>query len=368
MSKTTETSAQTRLKVNSPADVLAVVPYLIGFHPSDSLVVMGIGGRRFEVRFTARMDLPSLDESDDDNLGDYVADMVAAQPVREVILVAYGQEAVAVYALESAIDALEDDNISVREALRVHDGRYWSHVCEHPSCCPPEGTPYDVTSSEVAAAATLAGHVALPDRATLERSIAPLGGVARASMQQATNRAEERFTSWADEDTDTLRQRMADEGSMQVRQALDRYQDGEVLSDDETAWLCLLLTHLQVRDEAWLLIDEDNRDAHIALWTHLVRRADVAYVAAPACLLAFAAWQSGNGALASIAVDRALWAEPDYSMAILIADLLQRHIPPSSWQPRLTPEELSDLYARRDYGKKGSRGPGSMPPTPRPAP
>ncbi|MFD0787811.1 DUF4192 family protein, partial [Micromonospora azadirachtae] len=45
-----------RLAVRSPADLLAAVPYLLGFHPADSVVVVAMRGRR--VVFAARADLP----------------------------------------------------------------------------------------------------------------------------------------------------------------------------------------------------------------------------------------------------------------------------------------------------------------------
>ncbi|HEX6075419.1 MAG TPA: DUF4192 family protein, partial [Micromonosporaceae bacterium] len=44
------------LRLRSASDLLAAVPYLIGFHPSDSLVLVGFGDRM--VRFLARADLP----------------------------------------------------------------------------------------------------------------------------------------------------------------------------------------------------------------------------------------------------------------------------------------------------------------------
>ena len=48
--------APARLRVRRPADFLAVIPYLVGFHPSESVVaVLCRDGR---VLLTARMDLP----------------------------------------------------------------------------------------------------------------------------------------------------------------------------------------------------------------------------------------------------------------------------------------------------------------------
>lgn len=360
MSDTSANPSQSPLRVSSPSDVLAVIPYLLGFHPADSLVVLGLGGRRLQVRFTARMELPAAyghdgDGSEDDaaDLAAYVAGVVTAQHVREAILVAYGPRSRADRAVELTKAELNEREIGVREMLRAHEGRYWSYTCTDPSCCPPEGSSYDVRSSPVAAAATVAGHVALPDRETLERSIAPVGGVARVSMQQATERAESRLERWAAgcPGTAALKQHLVGEGSARVRDTLERFRGGDgALSDDDTAWLGVLLTQLQVRDEAWLLIDEHSRAAHLSLWTHVVRRAEEPYVPAPACLLAFTAWQLGNGTLASIAVQRAQAAEPEYSMARLMGDVLASGIPPSSWRPPVRPEDLPGLYARTGRG------------------
>ena len=54
------------------------------------------------------------------------------------------------------------------------------------------------------------------------------------------------------------------------------------------------------------------------LWRDVVRRAPADLRAAPAALLGFAAWLSGDGALAWCAVECALEAEPDYSLAGLL--------------------------------------------------
>ena len=54
-------------------------------------------------------------------------------------------------------------------------------------------------------------------------------------------------------------------------------------------------------------------------------------VAAPATLLAFAAWRNGGGAIASIALDRALDADPAYPMARLLPDAIDNGLAPSAW-------------------------------------
>ena len=127
------------------------------------------------------------------------------------------------------------------------------------------------------------------------------------------------------------------------------------------AWLSVALAHLPVRDDAWARMDPGHRDAHLRLWTDVVRRARPAYLAAPASLLAFTAWQSGEGALANIAIDRALAADPGYSLAHLLRDILDAGVPPSEARLPMTPEQVADSYtvaeaAPRPPGRKRRRG------------
>jgi hypothetical protein len=68
---------------------------------------------------------------------------------------------------------------------------------------------------------------------------------------------------------------------------------------------------------------------HVRQWIDLTRPARPDLVAAPAALLAFAAWRVGKGALANLAIDRALTAEPDHRLALLVQTILDRGLPPS---------------------------------------
>jgi hypothetical protein len=95
-------------------------------------------------------------------------------------------------------------------------------------------------------------------------------------------------------------------------------------------------------------MDPAHHGAHRRLWTDLVRRAQPGYVAAPASLLAFVAWQAGDGALANIALDRALADAPGYSMALLIREALDAAMPPSQAVLPMTPEQVAASYADRD--------------------
>ncbi|MET8910295.1 DUF4192 domain-containing protein [Micromonospora sp. NPDC004551] len=357
-----------RLAVRSPGDLVAAVPYLLGFHPADSVVVVAMRGRR--VVFAARGDLPEPG-SDPRPAARHLAEVVARQGTDAATVVGYGPADRVTGAVEAVGEALDRAGLLVLDALRVTDGRWWSYLCAEPACCPPEGTRYDPAASRVSAAAVFAGQVALPDRAALAAQVAPVGGPVRVAMRRATARARRRLTALAGEAGGPTGEapRLVEEaeqvgvaervgeaewvggaertggaeqavgfglvdgravrsaGVAAVRIAFRRHRRGERLGDDEAAWLTVLLTHLPVRDHAWSRTD--GGDADISLWTDVFRRAEPELIAAPGSLLAFAAWRAGHGALAAVALERVLAAHPGYSLAVLLDDALRRGLSPA---------------------------------------
>jgi hypothetical protein len=139
-------------------------------------------------------------------------------------------------------------------------------------------------------------------------------------------------------------------GAVAVRDAIRRYREGEQVSPEQAAWLTVALRQLRVRDDAWARMEPEHRSAHLRLWTDLTRLARPGYVAAPAALLAFVAWQSGDGALANVALDRALADSPGYSMALLLREALDSGAPPAMARLPMTPEEVAAAYDAAEGG------------------
>jgi len=193
-----------------------------------------------------------------------------------------------------------------------------------------------------------AGLPAYPDRSALARTIGPLTGERATARDQAAQRACARTATLAEQAAgrggSPLRL-VITEGRRAVRDAIARYRDGGAITDDDLlARLVISLAHLPVRDDAWARMDASHRAAHLRLWTDLVRSAADAWLPAPAALLAFTAWQCGDGALASIAIERALASDPGYSMALLLRDILDAGVPPSEARLPMTPEEVERGY------------------------
>jgi hypothetical protein len=194
----------------------------------------------------------------------------------------------------------------------------------------------------------------LADREALAATVAALGGEDGESMARATRRAEERAgqlaaQAMASGRKGSARRLIATVGLDAVGEAITRYRaGGQFATHDDAAWLSVTLRDLRVRDDAWARMDPEHREAHWRLWTDLTRLARPGYVAAPASLLAFTAWQSGNGALANIALDRALADDPRYSMAGLLRQAIDAGAPPRLAKLPMSPEEVAASYEHEE--------------------
>jgi hypothetical protein len=354
-------TAKIRLSAGSPETVLAIVPHLLGFYPERSLVVIGLDGRPSQVSVTFRYDLPDPPHAMEiADIAEHAASVLSRQQINKAVMIGYGPEALAVPVLDVVMRTLTLTGVSLAEVLRADAGRYWSLLCSSPECCPAEGRPYDPGSHPAAAAMTKAGLPAHPDRGALARTLQPSPGTAE-QIRQATNAARLQLSELvrkglaAGESDPGLRVARAGRAAMQ--HAIRTYRaGGAITARDQLAWLAVLLADLRVRDDAWARMEPRYQDEHRRLWTDVLRGAATDYAPAPASLLAFTAWQSGNGALASCAVDRALAADPGYSMALLLSDALDAGLPPSSARLPMTPAQVAASYRARTGSQSATGG------------
>lgn len=316
-------TSRPRLRLQSPADVVSAVPYLLGFHPSDSVVVLGL--RRAKLVFHVRADLLPREKSgpvETTEAARHLVWLLRVQAATGAIVVGYGEASrVTALALATASE-VRGSGLTVIELMRVANGRYWCYECQDPACCPPEGHPVDIPSSLIAAQATLAGFTALPDRDALVKTLAAPAGPALGAAKVAVERARTRLAGRGDRDGD---------GSA-LTEAIRRYADGGRLTDDEIALLTVSLKDdTALRDEAWSRVDAPGStiSVHSALWTDVVCRCDPDLVVAPAVVLGYACWLLGDGVRAGIAIDRALAVDPECTAALLLSELLSRAVHPS---------------------------------------
>jgi Domain of unknown function (DUF4192) len=328
---------RTTVRLSDPGELAAGLPSLIGFRPQESLVLVTLAGTTGgRVGLTVRVDLPPPAH------GAAVARALADAVAREApaaALVAVVSEAPDGPApggtgvdlphrglLREVVLALDARGTAVRESLLVRRGRWWSYECPHPCCAPGAGTPLPVGPGQLEVASVVAGQVVAEDRSVLAARIAPpaYGG---AAMAEACLRAGEEHAAAV---LARGRERVADEAWARLLAALDRMRPGGAprLPDGEVARLAWGLCDVAVRDRALVLATGPDADLAEVLWTECTRRAPAPLDAGPATLLAVHAWLRGDGAMAGIALDRALASDPGYALAELLADGLRAFLPP----------------------------------------
>ncbi len=335
------------VRLTDSAEIAVALPHLVGFHPHESVVLVALGGPTgHRVGLTVRADLPARAASaavvhalargvaTDDPAGVVVAVVSASPDDREPLP---GGDAVAGLphrdVVHDAVVALAAMDIPVRDALLVRGGRWWSYDCPEPCCAPGAGEALPGGVSALAAAAAASGQVLARDRAELAARIAPLQGPAQAAMEQATWRLVERRARAARDDPDPEARRSWDAVLRAVRRC--RPPAGGRLPDREVAGVLWALADVRVRDRALTLALGDDAAAAELLWTECTRRAPAPLDAAPATLLAVSAWLRGDGAMANVALERALDSRPTYTLARLLADGLAACLPPAELRAML---------------------------------
>jgi hypothetical protein len=309
-----QASPSTTLTARTPEDVLAVVPVVLGFEPTESLVMLTFGS---DPPFHARADLPA----DSDAVSEMAASLV--DPARErrvprVFLIAYSaRDLFADRALQQTARALRRAGVAVIDGLRT-DGRRWCPVPGRPGV-PVDGVPYDLSAHPFAAQAVYDGRVVHASRDRLAATVV--------ADPEQVGRIVPALAALTGEPLPAL-----DEGQWARDLVVRHVGSGDAAADADVARLLRGMLDVRVRDAAWSPLCRERAREHVEFWADVVRRAPDPLAPAPAALLAFAAWQAGQGALAWCAVDRCVEADPGYSLAGLVAELLTRAVPPDSWE------------------------------------
>lgn len=307
----------TRLKIRRPDDLLAIIPYTIGFHPEEDIVTVFIKSGR--VKLTTRTDIPP--ESASDDLANWIDALAKREGAEALALVAYSDAPLPAQRLLTRLMDRLGDHHDLTDVLYVGHGRWWSLTCGE-ECCPLAGSPYDLTSHPISAAAVLAGLGVRASRRELE---ALVSGPAEADLERLSALAEVLRTELERSDKSVAAAEL-------LVSTMDRaLADPAVLDEKNSMLLGLLVADVLVRDVAWAQISPSDAEEHVQLWARVVWQVPPALAAAPLCLLGIAAWVAGHGALLNCCCERVLQINPDYSMGRLLADISARAIPPSIW-------------------------------------
>ncbi len=310
--------------LTSPHDLLAAIPFLIGYHPENSIVMVAL--KADAVGMAMRVDMPT-------DIAPESYDLLASHFVREgaegAFIVAYvneGTDPESVLINTSA--ALMRVGIAIKESLIVCEGRYRSMLCYDSECCPATGNPVpDIDSSQIALEHVIAGHpMPYASVAGLVQSIAALPSSFADSWQSEVRQF------WIESDSENLKELQQD-GATAVVDLAGEYQLGRGGEDRElVARVIGRCSDIQVRDFALGSHDEESTDGYWQMWRDLLLIAPRGFVAPIASIFAALAYERGEGALAHKALDRALVDDERYSLALLLRRVFTAGWPPESFR------------------------------------
>lgn len=334
-------SAPTRpgaLVLASPAALVAGIPYLLGFAPRDSAVLLWLSDG--QVGLIQRLDLPGF--GDIDAWAAAVWTHVGARESDEVIAAFVDPLSAVGPVADRLIADTRTRGLLLRDLLEVREGRWRSLLCDDPGCCDPAGQAVDVAVSDaVAAEFAVLGVAPLPTREDLVASLSADDSAAgRVTLQLGAARP-------SGADAEAWRDRA-------IAEALAVLAGSAVqpASDADIAALLEGLVDVRVRDTVlWELMELPQPGLHAALaaLVPIVRAAPPGLVAPAATCAAICAWLVGDGARARIALDRALADNPAYTMAALVDGALRGGLPPSEWRAAMSGLTRADCrHGQRD--------------------
>ncbi len=299
------------LVAKSPEDLAAFVPLALGFVPQRSVVMISLGGQQGGLH--ARVDLPH-DPDDVDDVVEALLRPARHHRVQSVIFVVYDDDTVvADEACWNLQESFEAAGITVRDAVRIHEDR-WFAVLPGRSISDYGGTKFTLSDHHFTAQGVFEGRVTHASRESLRATLAPDARGVEEMSRLVVDAA------------------VAPVGALH-RMIHQHLAAGTVLTSAELASLAVTVRSGERRDEVWAWLDRAQARRCVDLWSDAVRRLPQSHVAAPAAVLAFAAWLSGDGALAWCALDRSREAQPEHSLAALVVDLLVSATSPMTWEP-----------------------------------
>lgn len=348
------------ITIRTHQDAIAAVPHLLGFHPTESLVLMPFSPQLPVVR----VDIPTTPDG---------RDALWEQSLRDALgthaLHADGRARMAAICFTQDRDNAEatgqdfarrlgDIGIGVPVRLWTN-GFVWSEFNTGDS-----GRCSQEAADLMAATGVVAGRVrpAASREAMAATLIGDRGPVAT-QLDQA----------YATADTPAAEREWA-------LQRLEEFlADGTRLTDHDAARLLVAVQTTSTRDALWEEMTLENSAAHQSLWVDMTRRAPDEVRAPAASMAAFASWLSGDGAKAWCALDE-VPTDQNYPMAAIVAGALDGALPPSEWERRrnlitglsagLDLDELDESYtpaptsahAPERSSPQSLRPPGTRPP------
>ncbi len=332
------TKLKKEIQIDGPANLLATVPYLLGFNPEKSLVIVAVKGQHDQVVVSMTLNLPEKIED---------LDATFMNNLKETLKRSGADGLVAIFYIETNPQGLKSisellmaeisSEFHVRDILWVCNHKWASYLCSDESCCPKEGRTLEIKKPSIAQTElVLAGRSVANKKSdltnfleitTVNQDLIPL--ISQFARQKAKSEHNQTLEKWE---------------STQFK-FLTAPKAFKELDSKLYARLLLGLTDIPVRDALLahhIELAQINEDPNQYLFQIAQNWAQVAKVAPetfrpPICTcIAVFMWQAGEGILARSAVDFALAQDPQFHLAKLINNALDSGMPPWEFRDAFT--------------------------------
>lgn len=321
--------------VTTPNDLLAAVPFLIGYQPSDSIVLISLKDE--SITMAIRIDFPdSISKREASALVEKFRGSDGALLVSYIPDDCIDAESV----IRPLIEALDLAEVPLRESIIIVGNRWRSLICSDSDCCPLEGSPLpNLTDSRIAVEEIAQGKL-MPFKNLIEMA-SSLDPEIDPVIIEMIGRIEP-----IDYDGEPVPAQR--DGANAILDFLHDFEIDRICRDKRlVAKVLVRLKDLQVRDFALGNMNSDS-DLYLDAWKWLLKKAPKGFIAAPATLFAVASYERGDGAMANLALEKAESDQPNYSMVNLLRQLFRSGKPPTIFaelRAELHPKVCAALFS-----------------------
>ena len=332
------TKLKKEIQIDGPANLLATVPYLLGFNPEKSLVIVAVKGQHDLVVVSMTLDLPDKIEDLDANFMNNLKETLKRSGADGLVAIFYVESNPhRLQSVSALLMAEMSSEFHVRDILWVCDFKWASYLCSDESCCPVEGRKLEIDKPSIAETElVLAGRLVVPKRSdlknflestTVNQELIPI--LSQLARQKAKAEHSQTLEKWESTQFKFLT-------SKKMIQDLDPKLSARLLFGltDIPIRDALLSHHIEMAQ-----VKEDPNEYLFQVaqnWAQVAKVSPSTYRSPICTCIAVFMWQAGEGILARSAIEFALAQDPQFHLAKLINNALDSGMPPWEFRDAFT--------------------------------
>jgi hypothetical protein len=306
------------LTVKNPADLVAAMCTALGFVPTESVIVhldwaddTTAGPPMFRMDLDAIEHVPATVEDLANRYGQVAVSVVV---IGADLATGRTETAARVFALEAALH----DLVAVQIVAGTDGQMVWC-ACDTEGC------------ADFRWRVEMDSHRFVAEAAAPGPTVRPVASI-NADLTPGTG------TTWRLVDAQAISDAIDFSGGADPREWIGRAikmaaREIPAQTRTDVAHLVAASTVIPIRDLMWAHITRANAADALALWAWVARNTEPERAVNALALAGFAAWQTGNGYAARVALANAGAIDPTHSMTILLDTALTAQIDPRKWEP-----------------------------------